>query len=53
MLLTEIILFRFPSIVKTVLQPEEVAEKLIDGLRRNYEHVYIPNFISFAGTTAK
>ncbi|ODM96030.1 Epidermal retinol dehydrogenase 2 [Orchesella cincta] len=44
---------RFPFILNEVLQPEEVAEKLIDGLQRNYEHVYIPNFIRFAGTTAK
>ncbi|XP_037045881.1 17-beta-hydroxysteroid dehydrogenase 13-like isoform X2 [Bradysia coprophila] len=44
---------RFPFLVKTILQPEEVAEKLVLGLRGNIEHVYIPDFISFAGTTAK
>lgn len=44
---------RFPWLVPTVLSPDDVADKLVEGLRRNYEHVYIPYFVQFAGTTAK
>jgi len=44
---------RFPWIINTVIEPEDVADKVVEGLRRNYEHVYIPNFVQFAGTYAK
>lgn len=44
---------RFPWLVPKHLDPQEVAAKVVEGLRRNYELVYIPGFVQFAGTTAK
>jgi len=44
---------RFPWLVPKVLSPQTVAAKLVEGLRRNYEHVYIPVFVQIAGTTLR
>jgi hypothetical protein len=44
---------RFPWLVPEHLHPHDVAVKVVEGLRRNYEYVYIPGFVAFAGTTAK
>jgi len=44
---------RFPWLVPKVLSPKTVAAKMVEGLRRNYEHVYIPVFVQIAGTTLR
>jgi hypothetical protein len=43
---------RFPNILP-ITEPKIVAAKLIEGLERNYEHVYVPAAIQAFGTIAR
>jgi len=43
---------RFQSILP-IVEPEYVAEKLIDGIQRNAEHIYVPSAIQAFGTLAR
>lgn len=44
---------RFQFLANALLQPKEVAERLVLGLRGNVEYVHIPDYINFAATTVK
>jgi len=35
------------------LEPDYVAKKVVEGIYRDYEHIYMPPLVSFAGTISK
>jgi len=43
---------KFSSLMP-VLEPEDVARELIEGMRRNYEYVYLPKLVKLFGVYAK
>jgi len=43
---------RFPEVLP-IVEPQLVAMKLIEGIQRNYENVYVPSAIQAFGTLAR
>lgn len=33
---------KFPSVFQKFLEPDDVAKKIVDGMRRQYEYIYLP-----------